>query len=968
MIDALALEVAAIKKKRGGFKLELGKGRRIGPAGEQWLYRFFVSGEVNLRDDTPVEVKIKIKGKTVTLKGTLVSFRDNDLIVALEEDMGWEIDRAQLTADDSFLIECLMERLADVQVRKTFVNTAAANRALGLASIKAEKVSVTAPIILEVTEDGRLNHEQIIALRQALGSDTTFVWGPPGTGKTTTLARIVEAHYRNGRSVLLVSNTNIAVDTALEQIAKRLRHDADFNRGLIVRKGTVVKPELRERFGQYVIPRLIAERRGADLREEREALQAELASLEAEERKLRPLLDDLLRHAGAVDGLAEREHEASLATYEAAKLEAEAAEQRGKALTLRAEAERVESMGALRRLATRADPNRLWRDAEAADRKANANADAARAARQRAAELESEADTLRAEVRELAPLVEDQPPAENVRAGLATIRGAVKRIRGRITTIDDVLGQMEQKILQNARIIATTVYQTYLGAGLSQFDVVVIDEASMLMPPLTWHAAGLSHTSVTIAGDFRQLAPIVTSDAALADEWLKRDAFQVAGIPDALDQGKDPSHLVPLTTQYRMTDPICDVVNGLFYQGRLETHPSVNDKRDGFPFGAYDDALFYIDTSAENPWAAFREGSRSRYNLLHALLIRNIVRHLGEKGYLPSGGPNDVLGIVAPYSAQARLIQALIGELPDVEHSGVAATVHRFQGNEKNTMIIDLVDSPGVPVGLFLKAADLEDDGARLLNVALSRARHRAILMGNFTHLQKGIKDKEALLPPIISHFMKHGTKIPIKKLLPLTSDDWIDALKRIDPLEIDFDEDASGIFDETIFYPAFRKDIERAQSSVVIFSPFLSEKRIGSWEGILRSAIKREVNVHVFTKPPKAMGALFDDPQTLVDILRSMGVTVSYRNGMHEKIAIIDGKILWHGSLNILSHGKALESMIRIVNSDFCQELIERIMGVQENPPCGNCNSSDDVVRMRQSATGGTFFKCLQCGKTFNP
>ena len=59
----------------------------------------------------------------------------------------------------------------------------------------------------------RLNDDQRAAIRRSLGSDTTFVWGPPGTGKTTTLARIVKAHYRAGQSILLVSNTNIAVDT-----------------------------------------------------------------------------------------------------------------------------------------------------------------------------------------------------------------------------------------------------------------------------------------------------------------------------------------------------------------------------------------------------------------------------------------------------------------------------------------------------------------------------------------------------------------------------------------------------------------------------------------------------------------------------------------------------------------------------------------------------------------------------------
>lgn len=88
----------------------------------------------------------------------------------------------------------------------------------------------------------------------------------------------------------------------------------------------------------------------------------------------------------------------------------------------------------------------------------------------------------------------------------------------------------------------------------------------------------------------------------------------------------------------------------------------------------------------------------------------------------------------------------------------------------------------------------------------------------------------------------------------------------------------------------------------------------------------------------------------------------------MHEKIAIIDGKILWHGSLNILSHGTASESMLRIVNPAFCRELLEKLVDVAENPLCKSCKSRDDVVRMWEFATGGTFFKCLQCGTTFNP
>ena len=42
----------------------------------------------------------------------------------------------------------------------------------------------------------------------------------------------------------------------------------------------------------------------------------------------------------------------------------------------------------------------------------------------------------------------------------------------------------------------------------------------------------------------------------------------------------------------------------------------------------------------------------------------------------------------------------------------------------------------------------------------------------------------------------------------------------------------------------------------------------------------------------------------------------------MHEKLAVLDGKIVWLGSLNILSHYKASEIMVRIESPDFAQSI----------------------------------------------
>ena len=80
----------------------------------------------------------------------------------------------------------------------------------------------------------------------------------------------------------------------------------------------------------------------------------------------------------------------------------------------------------------------------------------------------------------------------------------------------------------------------------------------MLMPPHVYWAAGLATRSVTVAGDFRQLPPVVESESPLAGT-LKRDVFEVAGIPDRLKRPEPIPYLVSLRTQYRMRPAICEI-------------------------------------------------------------------------------------------------------------------------------------------------------------------------------------------------------------------------------------------------------------------------------------------------------------------------------------------------------------------------------------------------------------------------
>ncbi|ROQ90904.1 topoisomerase-like DNA binding C4 zinc finger protein [Desulfosoma caldarium] len=962
MIKALGLEIAAIRKKTGKTQIELRAGERVGAAGPNWIYRFVVHEDLNLRDDTPIRVTVGQED----VAGLLLSFRDGVLLVALEKDLGPRIAAARLVADDSFLLERLKERLEKVQNGEVSFNRSAADRVLGL---KAASTADADPHPL-VYSDGAANADQISAVRRSLGSDMTFVWGPPGTGKTSTLARIVEAHYRAGRSVLLVSNTNIAVDTAMERVVERLLGEPQFHQGLVIRKGPVVKPELRQRFGPQVIFDDIVARLSEKLQRDKDDLLREVAPLESEERSLVAALKIYEQLASTREELAANQKMLAATEENIARHEQEAEQHRIRAARARSDLERAQGMGPVRRFFLRLDPKRLAREAAEADQAAQAAFEAARALASDLTRLRAEIARLRKEVDQLVAQTQPYPPPDLIKTRLDKLGILIGQIRKRIEAIDSELAAIEQQVLARCKILGTTVYRTYLDKALQrQFDTVVIDEASMLMPPLVYYAAGLATQSVTVAGDFRQLPPIVMSDEQLTDEWLKRDVFEKAGIPKRLAQRKPTPHLIALGIQYRMCERICTLVNDLFYADHpLRSHPSANRCNGYFPLS--EASLLYVDTAPFHPWAALRVGTYSRYNLFHALLVRNIIVHLAETGFLPPAGePNDAVGVIAPYASQVRLIQSLLNERLGDRAAGVVATVHRYQGNEKAAVVLDLTDSYGTHLSHFLKATRMEQVGARLLNVAVSRARQHLILLGNFQYL-RAHAPRDGFVRRLLDHFEHFGEALNVNALLPLAERDWIDGLHLAARATFDLPEEGAGVFNESTFYPAFLMDLARVRESIVIFSPFATPNGTARWADPLRVALARGVKARIVTRPPTEFGGgSSNEVVELVQSLRRLGVKVDLRARMHEKLAILDGRILWHGSLNILSHRDTHESMLRFESPAVCQQLTRLLatparwgdedaevsLHAHENPACPLCGGPTVFKEGRY----GIYFTC---------
>jgi superfamily I DNA and/or RNA helicase len=92
-------------------------------------------------------------------------------------------------------------------------------------------------------------------------------------------------------------------------------------------------------------------------------------------------------------------------------------------------------------------------------------------------------------------------------------------------------------------------------------------------------------------------------------------------------------------------------------------------------------------------------------------------------------------GIVTPYAKQSNFIEKLMGSESNENYiKGGISTVHRFQGNERDLMIIDLtkVSSVSEPtMGDFIgNPSALHPDNA-MWNVAISRARQHILLVAD---------------------------------------------------------------------------------------------------------------------------------------------------------------------------------------------------------------------------------------------
>lgn len=320
-----------------------------------------------------------------------------------------------------------------------------------------------------------------------------------------------------------------------------------------------------------------------------------------------------------------------------------------------------------------------------------------------------------------------------------------------------------KKVVANARIVGVSALSAPRSPLLQGqiFDVVIIDEAGQMNQPVALGALPLANSFVLV-GDHKQLPPLVNSEIA------EQGGYGVSMLKRLAE--KHPHAVAQLTIQYRMNEDICRVSSEAMYGGLLKCgddrvkqqllhlpgFPSklpVTMFRSAFSWLKWvvdpSHPVVFVDTdnistsvhAIKNP-TQLRESKDkiealegkiggkaggSIVNRTEAILVRYIVEAL----YRCGSDLSDV-GVISPFRAQIRVLQESSSVTSWMKQGLELSTIDKYQGRDKSTIVLSMVRS-----NEHGNAGRLLQD-ARRMNVALTRAKSKLILVGSYQTLCAG--------------------------------------------------------------------------------------------------------------------------------------------------------------------------------------------------------------------------------------
>lgn len=913
-IDALAIEIDTLKKGKGGNIVTVYNGELIRQALDLFIYQFTLENFLIVLDDTPAN--IEVNGKEYECD--IISVTGQQVQISLKQKITDRIPVAKIKTNTWYLLERLRKKYEDnLSSQARFDNS---NRLFQDVNSRIDEGGFNPSYSISGQPPNPSQHK---AIESSINDFISIIWGPPGTGKTATIAYAIESHLNLGRKVLLLSHSNNAVDQALTKVAVQMKSNY-YSLGQLVRYGTpkadmISKIEancplvLMDKIAEFKSKELIKEKEDLSKRLESIKLSKQtfdkIVSLNSEFRKMNSMLENQRKEI-------KKEEAKIISTND------EISQIQNKINELKEKLDRAKNSGFLKRTLLGLDPVKIEISLKAQNYSFSITANQLKNIQEQLKQLTSTLKPIQLErsskESELAKQLSKAGKSfAEVQQELNEFENKVKQIQKRLEEINKAVEEIKIQILKDSKLVATTLTKSYISKEIEniEFDILIVDEVSMAPMPMLYWAASKVKKGITIVGDFKQLPPICVSDDNLAKKWLGRSIFDELKISEI---SKAEKRVQLLNRQYRMHPDISEIVNKSIYDSRLENDDIVKKKimTDDISGAS---ALCLIDTSLHNPWCSqFETGGR--FNLISALICVSLAEKISK-----SFTKDESIGIITPYRNQARLILKIAEDKGILNDAKIRInTVHSFQGGEETAIIFDSVEGEGSKKWSMINEFNNTESAKLLLNVALTRAKMKLYIVANCNYF-KSTFERSTMFIEVLQHFISKGKQVKSTEIISDLKDEnfehWISKLNSLKNRPQNF-----GIsYTDQEFWPAFHNDLANAEKEIIIFSPFLTSDRFSKLHLIFTELLSKGISIYVITLAPNEQPALMKGSKEVMMKLKELGVTVKFRQAMHEKIALVDRKIKWIGSLNILSHNTRKEYMERIEGESSSKELFDK-------------------------------------------
>lgn len=335
---------------------------------------------------------------------------------------------------------------------------------------------------------------------------------------------------------------------------------------------------------------------------------------------------------------------------------------------------------------------------------------------------------LTTKVKELSRRIHEAERKQEPEERLAALRAELLIVQ------EELRGAVQAHIRQSAVVFTTSTLAYFSSEANPIGDIawssVLVDEVTMVPPAQCAFLGSLARSRFLLAGDPRQLGPVFESDGRSPPsiEWMGRDIFEKAGISQGEGEGKtirlSDNRLTRINAQRRCCAGIWARVKTLYpHVSSGVDERDLDWLRDLPPRRG--ESVVLLETSALA--ARCERAHESWRNVVSAELAMEVAcAAVGE-------APQDLsIAIIAPYRAQVRLLRKWLRHEARSENPAYrrieAGTVHQFQGSDADCVIFDVVDGVGrTELGVLLRG----DVGLRLVNVAITRARGKVVIIAD---------------------------------------------------------------------------------------------------------------------------------------------------------------------------------------------------------------------------------------------